>query len=154
MAEKPFGQHLKAAAPSFAMRQPEAGSMKSPHPLLAHRPVSTIGKPMDVVRWETSSSRPRRVGAAWDSVKRKISTHNHDQNLRSVMCNSAVWVYQRFAKEIGEERVRSALKRIDYGNAGSTTVKAAIGSTAISPSPRTGGVNAGRRDVNASQETA
>jgi beta-lactamase class D len=53
----------------------------------------------------------------WDGEPRWLDTWNRDQNLRSAMRNSVVWVYQRFARAIGEERSRDYLRRIDYGNA-------------------------------------
>ena len=37
------------------------------------------------------------------------------QNLRSAMRHSALWVYEKFAKAIGE-KTRSYLSRINYGN--------------------------------------
>ncbi|TVQ32422.1 MAG: class D beta-lactamase [Phycisphaeraceae bacterium] len=57
----------------------------------------------------------------WDGVKRNFSGHNRDQDLRSAMRVSALWVYEQFAKEIGEEGARSYLERIDYGNADPST---------------------------------
>ena len=39
----------------------------------------------------------------WDGVKRGYAPHNQDQNLRSAMRHSALWVYEKFAKAIGEE---------------------------------------------------
>lgn len=53
----------------------------------------------------------------WDGVKRTFSRHNQDQDLRSAMRYSALWVYQRFAKQIGESQARSYLRSIEYGNA-------------------------------------
>jgi beta-lactamase class D len=53
----------------------------------------------------------------WDGVKRPISAWNRDQNLRSSMRHSAVWLYQQWAREIGEEQRRAYLRQIDYGNA-------------------------------------
>ena len=38
----------------------------------------------------------------WDGVKRGYAPHNQDQNLRSAMRHSALWVYEKFAKAIGE----------------------------------------------------
>ena len=52
----------------------------------------------------------------WDGVKRGYEPHNQDQNLRSAMRYSALWVYESFAKELGEKKARTYLKRIDYGN--------------------------------------
>ena len=40
----------------------------------------------------------------WDGVKRDFDGWNQDQTLRSSMRHSTVWVYQRFAREIGEVR--------------------------------------------------
>jgi beta-lactamase class D len=53
----------------------------------------------------------------WDGTKRDIESWNHDQDLRSSMRNSAVWVYQQLARELGEERERHYLSKISYGNA-------------------------------------
>lgn len=56
----------------------------------------------------------------WDGVERSFSGHNQDQTLRSAMRNSTLWVYERFAKQIGEPRARDYLRRISYGNANPT----------------------------------
>ncbi|MGS0691787.1 class D beta-lactamase [Shewanella sp. 30m-9] len=53
----------------------------------------------------------------WDGVKRSFAPHNQDQNLRSAMRNSAVWVYDIFAEQIGEQKAQQYLSRIGYGNA-------------------------------------
>jgi beta-lactamase class D len=53
----------------------------------------------------------------WDGVKRSYSPHNQDQNLRSAMRNSAVWVYDIFAEQLGDEKASHYLKKIAYGNA-------------------------------------
>ncbi len=57
----------------------------------------------------------------WDGVVRSFAAHNQDQDLRSAMRNSALWVYQLFAKEIGEDRARDYLRKLDYGNADPST---------------------------------
>ena len=53
----------------------------------------------------------------WDGTKRDIESWNRDQDLRSSMRNSTVWVYQQFARELGEERELHYLRKIGYGNA-------------------------------------
>ena len=53
----------------------------------------------------------------WDGTRREIDSWNRDQDLRSSMRNSAVWVYQAIAREIGEDGERRYLQRIGYGNA-------------------------------------
>ncbi|MCW5966741.1 MAG: class D beta-lactamase, partial [Bryobacterales bacterium] len=53
----------------------------------------------------------------WDGVKRTFPGHNQDQDLRSSMRVSAVWLYEEFARSIGKDRARSYLERTGYGNA-------------------------------------
>ncbi|MCE8033754.1 class D beta-lactamase [Billgrantia tianxiuensis] len=54
---------------------------------------------------------------AWDGVERDFPQWNADHDLRSGMRLSVVWLYQHFARELGEERERDYLEAIDYGNA-------------------------------------
>jgi beta-lactamase class D OXA-2 len=53
----------------------------------------------------------------WDGVKRDYAGHNQDQTLRSAMRHSTLWVYQGFARQIGEARALAYLREADYGNA-------------------------------------
>ncbi|WP_422667826.1 class D beta-lactamase [Billgrantia lactosivorans] len=53
----------------------------------------------------------------WDGVERDFPQWNADQDLRSGMRLSVVWLYQHFARELGEAREREYLEAIDYGNA-------------------------------------
>jgi beta-lactamase class D len=53
----------------------------------------------------------------WDGTKRDSESWNHAHDLRSSMRSSAVWVYQQFARELGEQRERHYLSKISYGNA-------------------------------------
>ncbi len=59
----------------------------------------------------------------WDGVVRGFSRHNQDQNVRSAMRTSALWVYEGLANQLGEDRARKYLKKIDYRNADLTTSK-------------------------------
>lgn len=59
----------------------------------------------------------------WDGVERSFAGHNRDQDLRSAMRNSAIWVYQDIARAIGEERARHYLERAAYGNMDPTTLE-------------------------------
>lgn len=52
----------------------------------------------------------------WDGAKRSYPAWNQDQNLRSSMRHSVVWVYQKFADSIGEEKEREYLEKVQYGN--------------------------------------
>jgi len=57
----------------------------------------------------------------WDGVKRGYAPHNQDQNLRSAMRNSAVWVYDIFAAKLGEQNAKDYLETIAYGNSTPST---------------------------------
>jgi beta-lactamase class D len=83
-------------------RYSPASTFKVPHTLFA-LDAGVVRDEFDVIRW--------------DGVVRPTETWNRDQNLRSAMRNSVVWVYQGFAKALGEERERMYLRKISYGNA-------------------------------------
>lgn len=57
----------------------------------------------------------------WDGIKRNFEPHNQNQNLRSAMKYSALWVYAIFDNELGEDNARSYLKKINYGNMNPST---------------------------------
>ena len=56
----------------------------------------------------------------WDGVHRSFSAHNQDQDLFSAMRNSAVWVYEQLAAELGKDKAAKYLKQLNYGNANPT----------------------------------
>lgn len=53
----------------------------------------------------------------WDGRKREFDVWNSDQNLRSSMRGSVVWVYQWIGQQIGEKAARKYLEKAGYGNA-------------------------------------
>jgi len=53
----------------------------------------------------------------WDGTRRDIVSWNRDQDLRSSMRNSVVWVYQQIARTIGDDGERRYLQKVGYGNA-------------------------------------
>jgi len=59
----------------------------------------------------------------WDGVERGFAAHNQDQNLRSAMQTSALWVYQQFDSAIGQDRARYYLQQTEYGNADPTVAE-------------------------------
>lgn len=95
-------RHLTHNAERAAQRYIPASTFKVPHALFA--------LDAGVVRDEFEIFE-------WDGEKRWLEAWNRDQNLRSSMRNSVVWVYQRFAHQIGEAREREYMESIDYGNA-------------------------------------
>lgn len=56
----------------------------------------------------------------WDGTKRNYEAWNADQDLRSSMRDSVVWVYQGFARGIGASRAKAYLESVGYGNADPT----------------------------------
>ncbi|MCP1727423.1 beta-lactamase class D [Natronospira proteinivora] len=84
-------------------------------------PASTFKIPHTLFALDAGAVRDEFQVFEWDGVERSFAGHNHDQNLRSAMRSSAVWVFQQFAKDIGEERAGRYLRRIDYGNADPST---------------------------------
>lgn len=52
----------------------------------------------------------------WDGVPRRFAHWNRDQTLAEAMRGSTVWVFQDFARALGERRERRYLRRVGYGN--------------------------------------
>jgi beta-lactamase class D len=82
-----------------------------------YSPASTFKIPHTLFALDAGVVRDEFQVFPWDGTKRWLDTWNHDQNLRSAMRNSVVWVYQKFAREIGVEHEGLYLRKIDYGNA-------------------------------------
>lgn len=82
-----------------------------------YSPASTFKIPHTLFALDAGAVRDEFQVFKWDGVTRDFAAHNQDQDLRSSMRNSAVWVYELFAKEIGEGRARDYLGKLNYGNA-------------------------------------
>lgn len=80
-------------------------------------PASTFKIPHALFALDAGVVRDEFQVFSWDGVRRDIASWNQDQDLRSSMRNSVVWVYQQIARAIGEEGEGRYLRRIDYGNA-------------------------------------
>ncbi|QHV01164.1 class D beta-lactamase [Synechocystis sp. CACIAM 05] len=91
----------------------------------AYSPASTFKIPHSLFALDAGVVRDEFQVFEWDGVERDFAPHNQDQTLRSAMRNSAVWVYEIFAAEIGEAKAREYLTQIDYGNADPSTSKGA-----------------------------
>ena len=79
-------------------------------------PASTFKIPHALFALDAGVIRDEFEAIPWDGTQRSIPAWNQDQTLRSSMRHSAVWVYESFAKEIGEKREKSYLEKIAYGN--------------------------------------
>lgn len=82
-----------------------------------YSPASTFKIPHALFALDAGVVRNEFQVFEWDGEKRWLDAWNRDQDLRSSMRNSVVWVYQRFARQIGEAREREYLEKIEYGNA-------------------------------------
>jgi beta-lactamase class D len=85
-----------------------------------YSPASTFKIPHSLFALDAGLLRDEFQVIPWDRVKRPQPAWNEDQNLRSAMRNSTVWVYERFAKELGDAREAAYMRKIGYGNAVAT----------------------------------
>jgi beta-lactamase class D OXA-2 len=86
-----------------------------------YSPASTFKIPHTLFALQEGAVRDEFQIFKWDGVRRAFSGHNQDQDLRSAMRFSTLWVYQQFAQKIGDSQARKYLSSIDYGNADPTT---------------------------------
>ncbi len=88
-----------------------------------YSPASTYKIPHSLFALDAGLVKDEFQVFPWDGINRGYSPHNQDQNLRSAIRNSAVWVYDLFAEQLGDEKTRHYLKKIAYGNVDATTTK-------------------------------
>ena len=88
-----------------------------------YSPASTFKIPHTLFALDAGLVKDEFQVFPWDGVKRGYSPQNQDQNLRSAMRNSAIWVYDIFAAQLGEKKSTNYLKKIAYGNADATTAQ-------------------------------
>jgi beta-lactamase class D OXA-2 len=69
-----------------------------------YSPASTYKIPHTLMALDAGAVRDEFQIFRWDGVARSFAAHNQDQDLRSAMRNSTIWVYEKFAKEIGEDK--------------------------------------------------
>jgi beta-lactamase class D len=79
-------------------------------------PCSTFKIYNSLLGLETGVVKDESAPFPWDGVKRDNPDWNRDQTLASAFQVSAVWVYQRIARDVGIERMRAQLAREPYGN--------------------------------------
>ena len=82
-----------------------------------YTPASTFKVPHSLFALDAGLLRDEFQVIKWDGVKRSRPEWNTDQDLRSAMRKSALWVYERFARELGEQRETAYLRKTGYGNA-------------------------------------
>jgi beta-lactamase class D len=82
-----------------------------------YSPASTFKIPHTLFALDAGILRDEFQVIPWDGVKRSTEAWNEDQDLRSAMRNSTVWVYERFARQLGDKREADYMRKIGYGNA-------------------------------------
>jgi beta-lactamase class D len=85
-----------------------------------YSPASTFKVPHSLFALDAGLLRDEFQVIPWDGVKRSTVAWNEDQTLRSAMRNSTVWVYEGFARQLGDKREVDYLRKIGYGNAAIT----------------------------------
>lgn len=92
------------------------------HSGLPHRdtlrflPASTFKIFNTLVALETGVIESDSTVLPWDSTEYWWDMYNRDHDLRSAFRYSALWYYQRVAKEVGRERMQSYIDDVGYGN--------------------------------------
>ena len=69
-----------------------------------YQPASTFKIPHALFALDAGVVRDEFQRFPWNGVRREIASWNRDQDLRSSMRNSTVWVYQWIARTLGEPR--------------------------------------------------
>ncbi len=88
-----------------------------------YSPASTYKIPHTLMALDAGAVRDEFQVFRWDGVARSFAAHNQDQDLRSAMRNSTIWVYEKFAKEIGVNKAQDYLRKLNYGNQDPTTAR-------------------------------
>jgi beta-lactamase class D len=105
---------------AFVLLDLGSGETTVVHPELASRgflPASTFKIPNTLIGIETGVITDARFSLPWDGVRREfVAEWNRDHDLESAMKHSVLWFYQEIARRVGEERYRTWLERLDYGN--------------------------------------
>lgn len=104
----------RAGSHSFFVYEPERAGKR-------FSPASTYKIPHTLFALDSGLLLDEFQVFEWDGVERSFAGHNHDQDLRSAMRSSAIWVYEQIAGELSDEGVRNYLRQIEYGNADPST---------------------------------
>lgn len=79
-------------------------------------PASTFKIPNTLIILEEGLVKNQFETIKWDGKERGYAQWNKDQTLKSAFQYSCVWCYQRYAKQVGDEKYHRYLREFDYGN--------------------------------------
>lgn len=79
-------------------------------------PASTFKILNSLIFLETGVVTDEYAVIPWDSVNRQVAAWNKSQSLREAFSNSTVWIYQKFAREVGNTKMQELVTKARYGN--------------------------------------
>ncbi|AZA84393.1 class D beta-lactamase [Chryseobacterium lactis] len=79
-------------------------------------PASTFKICNSLISLETGVIKDENIVFKWDGKERPLDVWNKDTDMRDAFKNSTVWYYQELARRVGENRMKSWLKKSHYGN--------------------------------------
>ena len=80
-------------------------------------PASTFKIPNSLIALDTGVAADEHQVFPWDKTPREDASWNRDHTLRTAVKYSVVPVFQDIARQIGAERMREYVTRLQYGNA-------------------------------------
>jgi beta-lactamase class D len=114
-----LSRHFEGYHGCFVMLDVKRDTISRFNPIQCAKPLSpcsTFKAPNSLIGLETGVIRDADHVFKWDGRKRWRESLNRDHDLRSAIQHSVVWYYQQLAAEVGEPRMREALRKLDYGN--------------------------------------
>lgn len=81
-----------------------------------YTPASTFKIINSMIGLETGVIKDENFMLKWDGQKRSNEKWNADTDLKTAYKNSTVWYYQELARRVGEKRMRTWIKKCEYGN--------------------------------------
>lgn len=79
-------------------------------------PASSFKVPNSIIALDTGVVADENTLYKWDGSKQFLPEHERDHTLASAMKYSVVWYFKKIAEQVGEERYKEYLKKLDYGN--------------------------------------
>lgn len=119
LAAVDFHQRFAGFDACFVLHHPAAGwtlRYNDARSALRLTPCSTFKIPNSLIGLETGLLADENHAYKWDGTKHRFDTWNRDHTLASAMQSSALWYYQRLAREVGRERMQTWIDRCNYGN--------------------------------------
>lgn len=141
---------VDAAAPAEVVARVLAGmnacfllvELKTGKPIVQHGkelcttrmpPCSTFKVPLALMGFDSGVINDLSTRFAWDGKPKSMKSWEHDQDPRSWLKNSAVWVSQQIARRLGRARLAKYMRDSGYGNA---DMSGGLETAWLSPEPR------------------